>query len=294
MATDDAPQVSVVLGTLNRRWYLERTIESVRAEMRALEAEIIVIDGGSKDGTIRWLARQKDVITIVQHNRGRWHGKAVPRHSWGYFMNVAFRAASAPYICMLSDDCLLVPGAIRNGLRRFEADGERVGAVAFYWRNWSEEVQYRVGVTFGDRLFVNHGLFAREALAAVGYADERSFRFYHADGDLGLRLDGLGWRCVDSPESYVEHYPHANPLLRSTNAESHPTDWETYTARWSHLGEPSQGWLFRSFSDPNRTATRYWGRRRPSARVTRARTSVEFFVRRCRQRLFRRRGSTSR
>jgi GT2 family glycosyltransferase len=267
------PQVSVVIGTLNRRWYLERTIASVRAEMRPPEAEIIVVDGGSEDGTIRWLARQKDVITIVQHNRGRWRGKPVPRRSWGYFMNLAFRAASARYVCMLSDDCLVVPGAIRNGLRRLEGSGERVGAVAFYWRNWPDQERYRVGVGFGDRLFVNHGLFAREALAAVGYVDERAFRFYHADTDLALRLDAAGWRCIDSPESYVEHYKHANLPLRSSNTESHAADWAAYTARWSHLGAPSQNWLLRSFADPNRTAARYWGRRkRWAARFTRGRT----------------------
>ena len=64
------PAVSVVIGTLNRRWHLKRAIASVRAELPFPEAEIIVVDGGSDDGTLRWLAKQKDVITIVQHNRG--------------------------------------------------------------------------------------------------------------------------------------------------------------------------------------------------------------------------------
>ena len=30
--------------------------------------EIIVIDGGSTDGTCDWLAKQRDILTIIQPN----------------------------------------------------------------------------------------------------------------------------------------------------------------------------------------------------------------------------------
>ncbi len=256
-----APAVSVVIGTLDRRWYLQRTIESVRAELGSRDGEIIVVDGGSSDGTVDWLAKQKDVLTIVQHNRGTWRDRAVRRRSWGYFMNLGFKTASAPYVCMLSDDCLAVPGAIGEGLNVFERHEQRLGAVAFYWRNWPEEDAYHVGRTFGDRVFVNHGLFAREALEAVGFADEDAFGFYHADGDLALRLDAAGWPCVDSPSSFVEHFSHANVDLRGANAQRQSDDWTAYAARWEHLGGPSQAWVTREFVDPHRTAERYWGRR---------------------------------
>jgi GT2 family glycosyltransferase len=257
-ASSSRPLVSVVIGTLNRRWHLKRTIASVRAEMPLPEAEIIVVDGGSKDGTLPWLAKREDVVTIRQHEQGGG-GESAERQSWGYFMNLGFKAASAPFICMLSDDCLVVPGAIRNGLELFEGDGADVGAVAFYWRNWPEQERYWVGRTFGGALFVNHGLFRREAMTAVGYADEEAFRFYHADGDLALRMTDAGWRCVDSPESFVEHFAHANPGQRATNLETREQDWAAYERRWGHLGSPDADWLERSHDDPNHTARRYWG-----------------------------------
>src|SRR4051794_72402 len=258
----DKPGVSVVIGSLNRLWYLKRAIASVRAELPFGEREIIVVDGGSDDGSIRWLGAQKDIITILQHNRGSWQGQDLPRRSWGYFMNLGFRSASAPYVCMLSDDCLVVPGAIRNGVKLFEAPGnERVGIVAFYWRNWPEQRRYHVGHTWGDRIFVNHGLYRRAALEEVGFVDEDVIAFYYGDGDLALRIHEAGWTAVDSQDSYVEHYSHANFGLRAGNMTREAADRAAYAERWGHLGRATQDWIMRDFDDPHRTVQRYWGRR---------------------------------
>src|SRR5690606_25149333 len=122
--------VSIVFGSYNRRPYLEAALASIRAHDSGGPIEIIAVDGGSTDGALEYLVAQRDVITIVQHNRGEWLGKPVPRRSWGYFMNLAFKAAQGKYICMISDDCLLVPGAIREGIAAIESAvdaGERVG-----------------------------------------------------------------------------------------------------------------------------------------------------------------------
>jgi GT2 family glycosyltransferase len=250
--------VSVVIGTYDRLRYLKATLESVRDELSGRPHEILVVDGGSSDGTIRWLTAQKDVVSIVQHNRGTWRGKEIQRRSWGYFMNLAFKAAQGRYVCMLSDDCLVTPGAIENGLR-VAAGSPEAGAVAFYWRDFPVDERYKVGVTFGGRLFVNHGLYSRAALEEVGFIDEESYAFYHADGDLALRLAEAGHPCVASEDSYVEHYADANPAVRASNLGRQRADWETYSARWGRLEEPSEPWLWREHHDAHDTARRHWG-----------------------------------
>jgi GT2 family glycosyltransferase len=252
------PAVSVVLGTYNRRRYLRATIEALRAELEGLPAEIIVVDGGSTDGTIRWLTKQKDAIAIVQHNRGTWRGRALTRRPWGYFMNLGFRAATAARVCMISDDALLVPGAIRNGLEQLDAADADVGGVAFYWRNWPHQAEYVVGLTFGDNLFVNHGLYSKRALEAVGYLDQETFFFYHADGDLSLRMLQAGYRTIAADCSFVEHYAHANEDVRASNVERQKDDWAKYVARWGSLGQPTRDWIPRSYVDTAHTADRYW------------------------------------
>lgn len=232
-------KISVVLGSFNRLQFLPLTIDSVRHELSNIDHEIIVIDGGSDDGTVQWLIAQKDVITILQHNRGTWKGSPITRRSWGYFMNLGFKIAQGKYVCMLSDDCLVIPGAIVNGFAYFESELEKkrkVGALAFYWRDWSfENKKYHVGCTLGGKMYVNHGMFLNEALKEVGYCDEETFFFYNGDGDLCLKMWEQGYECIDAPHSYIEHYPHANVDIRKTNYVKFKQDLKNYLKKWEGI-----------------------------------------------------------
>jgi GT2 family glycosyltransferase len=257
--------VSVVSGTYNRLPFLKATVEGIRRELADTPHEIIVVDGGSTDGTLNWLPRQKDIITIVQHNRGAWNGRPLRRRSWGYFMNLGFKCSQGKYILMVSDDCLLVPGSAANGIKLFDSllsSGRRVGAVAFYWRNWPEQRDYWVGTTLGGKLFVNHGIFLREAVANIGWIDEERYRFYYADGDLGLRLWAQGYEVVDCADAYVEHFSHASPEVRTGNLAGERQDWAAYLDRWRNIfyrpeAENIGGWIYRPFDDPHGTARRF-------------------------------------
>ncbi|MFC1894778.1 glycosyltransferase family 2 protein [Candidatus Dependentiae bacterium] len=225
-------QISVVLGSYNRFEFLKLAINSIRTEVIPFSSEIIVIDGGSCDGSLEWLAKQKDIITILQHNRAR---NKTAKKPWGYFMNLGFKCAHGKYICMLSDDCLIIPGAILKGYSRFENllnEGRKIGAMAFYWRDWSVDDLFHVGVPIGNKMYVNHGMYLNSALNEVGYIDENSYKFYFADIDLCFKMWDDGYECVDSPNSYIEHYPHANKKIRLVNNLNLSNDFISFFKKW--------------------------------------------------------------
>jgi len=253
------PTISFVIGSYNRRQFIRATLDNVRREAKPYAHEIIVVDGGSSDGTVEYLLAQKDIITIVQHNRGTWNGRPLPRRSWGYFINLAFKCAQGRLVCMLSDDCLLVPGSIGAALELYEVECRSkplVGGIAFYFRDWPDEIQYKVHRTYGRNLAINHGIYVREALEAVDYADEDNYGFYCADGDLSLRIWEAGYRIVACPQAFVEHHAHAPERASHSRKEQYEQDMRFSRERWKHLigiDEFVSDWPSISYTDPANT-----------------------------------------
>src|SRR3990172_8201697 len=90
-----SPLISIVTGTYNRLKHLQSMVESVRLSVGVgIPYEIVVVDGGSKDGTLNWCRLQKDIV-LIEHGELLGAVKA---------FNDGARAAKGTYVILANDD----------------------------------------------------------------------------------------------------------------------------------------------------------------------------------------------
>lgn len=90
----ELPDIAVIIPALNERENLESLLPSLKEVVRGLglRAEIIVVDGGSTDGT-RETVEREGARAILQQERG-----------YGGALMAGFAAAAAPYIVTMDAD----------------------------------------------------------------------------------------------------------------------------------------------------------------------------------------------
>jgi glycosyltransferase involved in cell wall biosynthesis len=115
------PVISIVTGTWNRLPLLQKFIQSCRESVPVgIAIDFIVVDGGSTDGTLDWLATQSDIHTIAH---GELRG-AIPAFTEGA------TAAKGKYVVLGNDDVLMLGDSLTRALIHLE-ENPKCGAVAF-------------------------------------------------------------------------------------------------------------------------------------------------------------------
>lgn len=229
--------LSIVTGTYNRLELLQKMLESVRGQIpRHIEYEFVIVDGGSTDGTLEWLATQNHVTTIE-------HGALLG--AINAFCDGA-KAAVGDYVIMANDDIVFQPHSIMRALSYLE-DNRRCGAVAFA-DNRSKQVGragfHRVEVmpavnSANKKVSVNYaqvGIFRRWLGDMVGWwgSDDpimSQSRTYGGDNYLSSRIWELGY-TVDAVDGCMVDDLIQRDDLRITNTDQGQQDSETYYRRY--------------------------------------------------------------
>jgi GT2 family glycosyltransferase len=218
IAPAEAPLLSVVVLSYDGRSLLEGLLPSLAAQ-RFREFEVIVVDNGSRDDTVDWLAQRWPEVEVVSlpHNVGVTAA-----------LNVCARAGRGKLVSLLNNDLELDPDCLGELVATLQAHPEAGWAggklLDFHQRtmldgagdlfSWSgtgtrrghgeiDAGQYdRPAAIFGA--CGGAAVYRRSAFAQVGFFDESFFAFYE-DVDWNLRAQLAGLQCRYVPTAVVFH-----------------------------------------------------------------------------------------
>lgn len=106
------PEVSVVIPTWNRLGMLKEAVASVQAQTHG-NWEVVVADGGSTDGTVRWLRGLEDPrVRVVE---------GTPGSNPARLRNLALGEVRGRYVAFLDADDLWAPRKLELHLARMES-----------------------------------------------------------------------------------------------------------------------------------------------------------------------------
>ena len=175
--------ISVIVPTLNERARLARLLDALEGE--TTPHEVIVVDGGSRDGTPQHARRRGALVLHSKTGRGRQ-------------LALGARAAVGHVLLFLHADCAFPPGGLEQIDARMDLDPSLVGGnfrLIFdgdsgfaRWLTGFYAWFRRKGLYYGDS-----GIFARrEAYRALGGIRPIALM---EDYDFSRRLEKLGPTC---------------------------------------------------------------------------------------------------
>jgi GT2 family glycosyltransferase len=213
--------LSIVIPSWNGWQHLSQNLPSILdACARFGDAEIVIVDDGSEDGTCSRMAREFPAIQVLARPRNGGFAEAV---------NDGVRAARGEIAVCLNNDLRPEPGFLAPLVAALAADPDLFAAAPRTWnaRFGGDEgptaARFRAGlidVVFPDResvapdaagsspiLYACGGAAAyrRDRFLALGGFHSLFHPFYWEDADLGWRARRRGWGAVHVPASVVHH-----------------------------------------------------------------------------------------
>jgi rSAM/selenodomain-associated transferase 2 len=202
-------KLSIIIPVLNECEQLPRTISTLKTQIS--NHEMIVIDGGSTDGTREWLAQQKELL-VVDAARGR-----------GMQMNAGASVASGDALLFLHADCALPPNAIHTIQQVLRQSDTMGGAFLIRFAETHPRALSTIAKGINARTLVtktatgDQGIFVRRAVfdAIGGFANWPLFE----DVDFVTRLKAQGKFVIIreavtiSARRYLAHGPWRTTFL---------------------------------------------------------------------------------
>ena len=210
---------SVVIPNWNGRDLLEKYLPSVVEALGGNPAnEIIVVDNGSRDGSVAFVSEHFPSVRLLALDRNLGFGGG---------SNTGFRAANNGIVVLLNSDIRVQPDFLAPLLDTFADEKvfavscqiffsdpkkirEETGLTQGWWENGGLRVRHRedAGIQVPFPCFYGGGgscAFDRHKFLELGGFDEILRPFYLEDTDLGFQAWKRGWKVLYQPRSVVYH-----------------------------------------------------------------------------------------
>lgn len=213
-------ELSVVSGTYNRFEMLKRMVYSVRSSAAGISYEIILVDGGSTDGTLEW-ARQQSDVRLIEH--GKLYG-AIKAYNDGVAL------ATGEYVVFSNDDLSFDKDALPLALT-FVYEHPQTGIGLFQTNRshhqWhvAEMPAHESGGTMRNAPYGGIMIMSRWLGDLLAWWDLPGARTYGGDNALCSRCIEAGWQVSEMVGARVDE-PHIEDELKTINTvpinDNHP------------------------------------------------------------------------
>ena len=112
-------RLSICIPTLNRAAYISETLNSIVSQINE-QVEVVIVDGGSKDGTEEIVKSYQGKFPQIRFFRSEADGSGPSIGGFDRDCNLAVELSQGEYCWLMTDDDLLLPGAIQKILHEIE------------------------------------------------------------------------------------------------------------------------------------------------------------------------------
>ncbi|MEY2426646.1 MAG: succinoglycan biosynthesis protein ExoA [Actinomycetota bacterium] len=209
------PSVSIVLPTLNERGFIRDCLDSLLAQDYADIVEILVVDGGSTDGTRELSKAIGGAVRLVDN----------PRVTAAAAMNIGIEAATGDVVCRADAHTLYLPDYVSRCVGVLDETGAaNVGGPmrAVGTTNFGRAVAAVTSSPFGvgpgrfhyskrreqvDTVYL--GCWKRSTLVELGGYDESRLQWAAEDQELNFRIRQSGGTIVLDPKIRSWYFPRS-------------------------------------------------------------------------------------
>ncbi len=228
MAAPEMPLVTIVTPVLNGARFLAETLESVRGQDYP-RVEHVVVDGGSRDGTLDLLRHAPGVVWVSGPDRGMYD--AVGR---------GFGLAHGEILAYQNaDDRYLVPGAISTAARHLQehpdvdvvyGDFRYIDEAGRVLPRRARARDFDPGALRRHNFIPPHAAFVRRRVVEEGHRPDPSLR-YAGDWDWFLGMARAGKRFEHLPVVLAEFRLHPRAQTRTVPWRAKIAEWRRICAR---------------------------------------------------------------